>query len=116
MTDADQIWKIEESLWTSGKEGFRSAMAEDAVMIFPPPSGILQGPKIIDGLEEAPRWRTVEMTERSITRQGDFILIAYRASAERDGLPIYEAYCSSTYIATGTGWQILHHQQTPIAS
>lgn len=114
MTDEEELWEIEERLWLSGAEVFRSVMDEDAVMVFPVPAGILRGKEVLEGLDGAPRWRTVEMRERNFRRRGEVAVLAYRASAEREGAPLYEALCASTYLNDGGTWRLVAHQQTPV--
>lgn len=116
MTDTpDDIWAQEEGFWLGSPEVLRGRMAGNAVMVFPWPAGILQGDKIIEGMEGVPRWRSVTMSDRTLTRQGATVVLAYRAEAEREGQPIYRALCASTYINDDGTWMILSHQQTPIA-
>ena len=59
-------------------------------------------------------WRSVVMSERHISRQVNIAVLAYRVSAERDGVPIYEALCTSTYLNDEGTWLRLSHQQTPV--
>jgi hypothetical protein len=89
-------------------------MAADALMVFPPPAGILKDEAIVDGLRQGPRWRSVEMTETAETTAGDAVVLAYRAVGQRDGAEPYTAYCSSTYVRGEDGWKLLGHQQTPV--
>ena len=113
MSEENKLWQKEESLWTQGAEGFRSETDDTTVMVFPSPVGILRGQQIIDGLEGTPRWRSVRMTERNFTRYGNMALLAYHANAEREGQPIYEAFCSTTYVEMDGNWRLIHHQQSP---
>jgi hypothetical protein len=40
-------------------------------------------------------------------------ILAYHVSAERDGTPIYEGYCTSSYLNDDGTWLRMAHQQTP---
>ena len=53
-------------------------------------------------------------TERSVARPQDgLIVVAYKAHAERDGSPPYQAYCTSTYRRLEhEDWRVVQHQQT----
>jgi hypothetical protein len=106
---------MEERFWLDGAEAARTRIADDAVMIFPYPTGILQGEATLEGMKGAPRWRTVRMDDRVFTRRGDVAVLAYRVSAEREGDPIYRALCASTYVDDGGTWRLVSHQQTPLA-
>ena len=114
MDDAT-LWDLEERFWTGGVDYARSRAASGAVMVFPHPVGILTGEAIFAGLEQAPRWRTVVMTDRTLRRDGALAVLAYRASAEREDDPIHEAFCASTWLQDGDDWRLMAHQQTPAA-
>ena len=43
----------------------------------------------------------------------DSALVAYRATARRDGTT-YQALVASTYVREGGAWKLAVHQQTPI--
>lgn len=116
MTWKDQLWEIEERFWLDGAEAARTRIADDAVMIFPYPTGILQGEACLEGMRGAPRWRTVRMDDRVVTRTGDVAVLAYRVSAERPDDPIYHALCASTYLDDGGTWRLVSHQQTPLGA
>lgn len=113
-TDED-LWSLEERLWTSGVEQYERTLDPECVMAFPPPTGIMVGRGIFESLKGAPRWSSVTMAERHVARpSSDVGILAYRARGVRDGAPAYEAYCSSTYRRTPGGWRLVQHQQTPL--
>ncbi|WP_085309900.1 hypothetical protein [Planktotalea arctica] len=114
MTPDDTLWNLEERFWTSGAESARNMTAKDAVFVFPYPVGILRGDALWREADVAQRWRTVVMSERHISRQVNIAVLAYRVSAERSDLPIYEALCTSTYLNDEGTWLRLSHQQTPV--
>lgn len=84
-------------------------------MAFPEPVGIMHGPAIAESLKGAPRWKSVEMTERaSANPDGDMAVLAYRAEGTCHGASPYAAYCSSTYVRRNGDWRMVQHQQTSI--
>ena len=111
----EEAWALEERFWTSGEGHYQSALDPACVMAFPAPVGIISGSAIIQSLAAAPRWASVEMSARHLARSHpDIMVLGYRASGKRvEGAP-YEAFCTSSYRATPTGWKLVHHQQTPI--
>ena len=111
--DKAALWDMEERFWTGGADSARRMSASGAVFVFPYPAGILQGDRLWREKDVAQRWRTVEMSERYLTRQGEIAVLAYRVSAERAGEPIREAVCTSTYLRDDGNWLRLTHQQTP---
>lgn len=111
-TDSE-LWRLEESFWLGGAETFRSRMADGAIMVFPYPAGIMQGERIAESVAGAPRWRSVVMADRTLTRRGNVAVLAYRATAEREGEPIRTMLCASSYVRDEDGWRLISHQQTP---
>jgi hypothetical protein len=115
MTADETLWDLEEHFWTQGADSVRQATAKGAVFVLPLPSGILQGDALWREKDVAQRWRSVVMSERYVSRQNDIAVLAYRASAERSGQPIYEVLCTSTYLNDDGKWLRLSHQQTPVS-
>lgn len=113
MKDKDQLWALEERFWTGGVDGARHLTAKGAVFIFPYPIGILQGDGLWSHKSMSERWRSVVMSDRVLTREGNVAVLAYRVSAEREATPIYEALCASTYLLDDDKWLRMSHQQTP---
>jgi hypothetical protein len=114
MTDDSTLWDLEERFWTQGADSARRATAKGAVFVLPFPAGILQGDALWREKDVAQRWRSVVMSERYLSREGDIAVLAYHVSAERSDQPIYEALCTSTYLNDDGKWQRLAHQQTPV--
>ncbi len=115
MQEEATLWDLEEHFWTGGLDSARATTAKGAVTIFPYPAGILQGDAIWDRLKTGSPWRSVSMTDRNFTRQGDVVVLAYRASAEKPDAAIYEALCASTYLRDEGKWLRMSHQQTPVS-
>ncbi|WP_319531502.1 DUF4440 domain-containing protein [uncultured Cohaesibacter sp.] len=108
------FWRMEEQFWLLGPDYYAGHLAQNARMIFPDPVGIIENGNIIEMLRQAPRWRSVEISERSQARLEETIILAYHAVGVRDSGATYKAYCSSIYVKTEGDWQLLAHQQTPI--
>jgi hypothetical protein len=116
MTTEDTLWATEERFWTEGLDSARTMTAKGAVFVFPYLVGILQGDRIWREDLVAQRWRSVEFSERCASREKDIAVLAYRASAEREGEPRYEAYCTSSYLNDNGTWLRILHQQTPVSA
>jgi hypothetical protein len=111
------IWSLEERFWIAGESHYRSALDPECIMGFPAPVGIMKGNAILQSLAQAPRWSSVEISERHIVRPtSDLIALGYRARGNRTGAEPYEALCTSSYRATAGGWKLFQHHQTPIPS
>lgn len=115
MTEAE-FWQKEERFWTGGADYARSAMRDDAVFVFPYPAGIRRRDASLEGMQAAPRWRSVVMEDREFSRSGPVVVLAYRARGEREGDEIVEMLCASTYVDDGEGWRLMSHQQTPVGA
>jgi hypothetical protein len=110
----DHLWRLEEGLWTSGRDSARSVTAEGAILILPYPDGILQGDAARAQLPANTGWRLVEMDERTVMRRGSVAVLAYRVRAEKAGVPIYQALCASTWLRDAGTWLRVSHQHTPV--
>ena len=111
--NSGELWKMEEGFWLDGPAFYEKSMAPDARMVFPAPVGILAGPEIVEGLRQAPRWKSVDFNSDTETKLGDTVVLAYEATGRRDGDKPYVAYCASTYVLKDDKWVLLAHQQTP---
>lgn len=117
MTLRSQLIDIEEQFWTGDADFYRSNLAADSLMVFPPPAGVLDRQATIDSIAAAPRWRDVAIEHPHIVELGsDAAAITYRARARREGAgEEYNALASSVYVKRNGSWKLALHQQTPIA-
>lgn len=116
MAIEDEIWSIERGFWVEGEEFYRQRLAMPCTMVFPYPVGILRDRAVIDALGGVPRWRDVEMTHQVCVRPNDeCLLLAYEATAQREGEPPYSVLCGSTYCFTDSDWRLVQHQHTPLS-
>lgn len=112
--DDERVWHFEDSLWTADAERYRALVDEACVMVLPTPPFIHSGAQAIEAVAATPRWTSVDLTGRTISRPEEgLIVVGYRARASR-GDERYEAHCTSTYRRRGhEDWQVVQHQQTP---
>ena len=113
MPKFPQLWEVEKQLWTGPAENYDRLMAQDCVMVFPLPAGILSRDAIIETVKMAPRWDDVELDSVSETQSNDTTITLAYVGRGLKGSDTYEAYCSSTYIRVNGDWRIVQHQQTP---
>lgn len=112
MDDA-ALWALEERLWLDGVTAYDEVLDPACLMAFPG-MGVLRIPAILEGLEGAPRWTSVQMADRTISRCGDDVrVLGYTAEGRRDGAEPYRCFCTSTYRADQGHWKLVQHQQTP---
>lgn len=112
----EEIWALEESLWTGDAAHMAKTLDPACLMVFPP-GAILDADAAVQGIDGTPRWTRVEMAGRELRHPArDIVVIAYRARGERDGEPPYIAWCSSTWRHGDNGWRLVQHQHTPAMS
>ncbi|RXZ66074.1 nuclear transport factor 2 family protein [Pelagerythrobacter rhizovicinus] len=111
ITD-DNLWQAERRLWMEGAAAYDELVAPDCVMVFPG-IGTMDRAGAIAGIENAPRWQELDISETRLVRFGkDVAVLAYRAEARRGDDPAYTCHCSSTYRGADAGWHLIQHQQT----
>lgn len=110
----DDVWAIEERLWTGGRAAYEGVVSPEAV--FALPSGLMAGDGFVAGLPDEGAWASVEMGERHEgAPAADLRVIAYAAlGTKRDGAT-YRVLCSSGYVRTDGRWVLAQHSQTPVA-
>ena len=116
MGTKESLLELERQLWNADEEFYRDTLSEDAVMVFPEPTGILERSAVLESLGGADRWRRIEFdAERLLEVDDDVVQLVYRAVAERneDGSE-YTALITTTYVEANGSWQLLTHQQTPV--
>ena len=110
-----EAWELERQFWISGPEFYERHLDPECLMAFPG-LGVVRAAEILASLKDAPRWTSVDMAERAMTRPSEAVLVlAYRATGHRNGSAPYKAVCTSTYRAAGTRWMLIQHQQTLVA-
>ncbi len=113
MPQFPHLWEIEKQLWTGPADDYDKLMAENCVMVFPLPAGILSREAIIETVKMAPRWDDVELDSVSEVQSSESTVTLAYVGRGLKGSDTYEAYCSSTYVCTDGDWRIVQHQQTP---
>lgn len=108
----DEIWDLEKRFWLEGLETYEGLMAQECLMAFPR-IGVIGADEIVKSLRGAPRWLSVEMSDRH-TRRTDsaLVILGYTASARRKDSEVYRCFCTSTYWAHDGHWRLVQHQQT----
>ncbi|WP_230534336.1 hypothetical protein [Microvirga roseola] len=107
-----EAWELERQFWTGGLEFYERHLDCECLMALPG-VGVMRAAEILASMKDAPRWVSVEMAERAMTKPSEIILVlAYRATGHRNGSAPYNAVCTSTHRAAGTMWKLVQHQQT----
>lgn len=114
MDHRRELWHLEEQFWLGDSAFYECALAAEALMVFPPPVGVLDREATIRALGSAPRWQHVSLSDcHTIVNRSTAVLV-YAAQADRGETDsTYAARCSSTYIRDGDRWRLALHHQTP---
>jgi hypothetical protein len=118
MALEDDLYRIEEGFWLSGKEHFLAHLDERCMLVFPQAGqmhGVL-GREDIAATESAPnRWRDLRISNRQFLEIAEGVAaISYRADVVRtDGEP-YSALVSSVYAGRAGAWKLVLHQHSPV--
>jgi uncharacterized membrane protein len=112
MDDAE-AWALEERFWTGRAPAFDKLLDPACLMAFPG-MGVMRAADVLESLAGAPRWASVEMTDRALGRAGaGVVVLGYAAEGRREGAAPYRCLCTSTYRSDGGAWKLVQHQQTP---
>ena len=121
MSRHAELIDLERAAWkalsTSGEaavEFYDEVLAKDVLMLLPGGMTIDDRATVVDSMRQA-AWRSFELSDERVFDLTDgSAVVAYRATAERDGAEPYTALFNSTYVREGGDWRLALHQQTPV--
>lgn len=118
MSLEKDLLNLEEHFWKGEHSFYRANVAEEGLMVFPPPAGILSKAEVMESVEKGQRWIDVAFDQVHFQPMtDDAILLVYQAAAYRSGQEgPYRAFISSLYVRDGENWFLAFHQQTPLGS
>jgi hypothetical protein len=119
MTRHDDLVALEREAWaalsTDGAAApfYDDVLAEHVLMLLPGGMVIDDRTQVVESMSGAP-WSSYELSdERVIDLTEESAVVAYRATAVRDGQQ-YTALFNSTYVLEDGDWHLAVHQQTPV--
>ncbi|MDQ8755403.1 nuclear transport factor 2 family protein [Sphingosinicella sp. LHD-64] len=112
--ERDDMFALERRFWLEGAAVYAALLDDRALMAFPQ-MGVMAADAVRESLKDAPRWASVEFSDRHAGRPNDeVVVLGYRAAALRaDGDP-YRCVCTSCYVRDESGWRLVQHQQSPL--
>lgn len=121
MSLEQELIELERAAWkalcTSGEAAttfYADVLADDVLMLFPGGMVIDDRDRVIESMQGA-NWTSFEITHERVLPLGDAgAVLAYEATATRDGGDDYHALLNSTYVREGGAWKLALHQQTPV--
>jgi hypothetical protein len=110
----DTLLGIEHELAHGGGAEYRRHLADEAVVIVP--GQALDKDATVQSIEASPGWDELTIDDARVIEVGDDgAAISYRFSGRRGTDFAYEALLSSVYVRRDDRWQMVLHQQTPLA-
>jgi hypothetical protein len=115
MERKPRLQRIEERFWKGDADYYRQHLAEDALLVFAEPVGVLDKDASVQTMSQSPRWKEVTLEAvRILELSASAVLLSYRATAVREGAETpYVTLASSVYVERGGAWLLVFHQQTP---
>jgi hypothetical protein len=118
MAPNDQLLEIERAGWRALSGGdpvahYEDVLAGEVLMLLPGGMVIDDRDAVVESMQGA-AWDSHDLSdERVLSLNDDTAVVAYRATARRDGTD-YTALFNSTYVREGDQWKLAVHQQTPV--
>ena len=116
MKREQELWELEEEFWRGDADFYERTLAQNALMVFPAPIGIMDRAAAVDSIRSVPRWQSVSFGDKHLLSAGQgAVVLAYSVQADRGGDDSsYAARCSSVYTHGDDGWRLVLHQQAPL--
>jgi hypothetical protein len=112
--DQQRLLELEERFWKGKTDFYRANVLDDALMVFPEPTGVLDKDEAVDATERSERWSAVEFQDvKAIGLGGGVSLLVYKAHAARGKGSTYSTLASSVYVERDGSVLLAFHQQTP---
>ena len=118
MALEDDLFRIEQGFWLSGRDHFLAHLDAKCLLAFPQMGemhGVHTREEVAATATTSNRWRDLKLRDRHLLQPADDVaIISYRADVMRaDGQP-YSALVSSAYARRAEGWKLAFHQHSPI--
>jgi hypothetical protein len=108
------LFALEENFWRADRGFYDTNVADDGLMVFSDPVGVLDKQAATDSIAGGQRWTDVHFDDRRVVAiSPDAVILTYRARARRGDQEPYSARASSAYVRRDGSWRLLFHQQTP---
>ncbi len=121
MHPAEELLRLEREGWealsTSPEAAVRfyaQNLAASVLMLLPGGIVLDERAEAVESMGGSP-WASFELSGERVLDLGDgAAVVAYRATAQRDGGQPYTALFNSTYVREDGAWRLAVHQQTPV--
>jgi hypothetical protein len=111
----ETLLDLETRFWYGDRAFYEEYLADDAVMVFAEPVGMLTREETITSIAGSQRWAEVHIENSRVRHPSDGIaLLTYHCTAEReDDEEPYNALATSVSVTVDGAWKLELHQQTP---
>ena len=122
MAAADELLQLEREGWRALSRNGEAAgrfyaehLAVNVLMLLPGGMVLDDRDQVIEAMGGSP-WSSFELSDERVLElgNGDCAVVAYRATAQREGSEPYAALFNSTYVRQEGAWRLAIHQQTPV--
>ncbi len=98
----------------SGADYYNEHLTGNALMVFP--FGMLDREQSIEAIRAAPPWASFRIeAPHVVALTGRSALLTYRATAQRTGEAVYEAFMTTVFVLIEDRWMTAFHQQSPVS-
>lgn len=115
---AETLWTLEKKHWFDGAAFYERQLEGGGELVIPFPADLQDRDAALQGLRPARQFGAIELQEKTMTEQGDTVLLSYSVVAWRDccSTPL-RARCASTYLDDdGTWLRLSHERDTSVAT
>ncbi len=115
----DKLIELERGFWdAAGGDGsyYEENFAKDGMMVLPFEGGMLNKAQTVGAVRQAEAWSAFEINKPQLLEIAENeVALLYEASGKRANGQDYRALISSLYRRRVGGWELVFHQQTPLA-
>jgi hypothetical protein len=114
----DHLLELERRFWEASSAGdgnfYRRQATEDALYVFPGPTGVLNNEEcaaVVEGNDTPWDWFEIEQPRFVQIAEG-VVLLTYTSRAQHSGGQPFSMRVSTVYRAANGDWKLAFHQQT----
>lgn len=108
---SDGIWDEERAFWLGGAAEAARRL-DDVCLLVLGQGGVLTRDAAIAALADAPRWHEITLADRALVETDEVRVLAYHATARRQGMPAHRAICTTTWLRRDGDWRIVQHHRS----
>lgn len=112
---SEGIWDEERTLWLGGAAEAARRL-DDVCLLVLGQGGVLTRDEAIAALADTPPWHEITLADRALVETDELCVLAYRATARRQGMPAHRAICTTTWLRRDGDWRIVQHHRTPLTA